>query len=327
MYSKKQTLLACKKAHNFKYVYFWKSCTKNELHIKCPYHGRFTKSVDQHLFRKEGCPTCDQGIYPDYADFVKMMKGVKKPHITLIKPNTFRPSGYMHVKCKRHGIKTQKVTALLNGADCPDCAKGIYSKEDYIAKVNRIHKFIYSYDKIPSGNVHGDVVIGCPQHGDFQLHSLAHLQGSGCRSCTYNDVPHFYIYLFVIKSKSRSFFKVGLAKDVEKREKQLRRGLAEGYTIRLLDSKKFKGAMGAFRTEFFFLDKFPGKPIKDKKIMADGRTETKVNGFTIKKAKELFDALDRKYRREWKTYVPRRQLWNVAERAQAKKKRRFYFKR
>lgn len=327
MYSKKQTLLACKKAHNFKYTYFWGSCTKNELHIKCPFHGRFKKSLDQHLFRKEGCPSCKAGLYPDWKDFVKLMKGIKKPHVKLIKPNAFRPTGYIHVECSRHGIKTQKVTALLNGADCPDCAKGIYSRKDYIAKANRIHKHLYSYDKIPDGNVHGDILVTCPVHGDFQTHSLAHLQGTGCRSCTYNDVKYFYIYLFVIKSKNSSFFKVGLAKDVEKREKQLRRGLAEGYTIRLLDSKKFKGEYSAFKCEGYFLDTMPGKPIKNKKIMKDGRTETKVNGLSIKKAKEVFDAIDRKYRRIYKTYVPRRQLWNVAKRAEEKKKRRFYFKR
>ncbi len=50
--------------------------------------------------------------------------------------------------------------------------------------------------------------------------------------------------------------------------------------------------------------------------------ETRVNGMPVNKALNYFGGLDRRYRRIWKTYIPKRQLWNAEHTASKKKKKR-----
>lgn len=324
-----------RKTNNYRYKYNYKLSTVNDIAAKCAWHGNFKVDAHVHAFRGIGCPHCSHGVMPAYSTLEKHVEKSKElKDIKLIKPTRWSPNGRIGIHCKHHGKSTVAPFNLMWDKGCADCARGIRSNKQYIKEAKKVHKGKdFDYSLIPDGNVHGDVKIGCPVHGVFTVHSLAHIQGTACRSCTYNDSKYFYIYMFLVYNKKtkKGFYKLGLAKSVESREKQLRRALAKGYEIKLLESAKFKNLYGAFKCEYWFLDKFPGKPLTDKKILSEGHTETKLNGMPIKKARSFFLALERRYRRTYKTYHPRRQLWNTEQMMAGKKSKkrhdRFKFKK
>lgn len=330
IFDKNKALLKAKKEHGFKYMYYYNRCTKETVHAKCPYHGDFQVPMFPHVFKRVGCPHCRQGTGLEYSDFKKHFDKLNVKIFKPVKPARWSPFGYMDIKCKHHGKVQVRPFNILNGKGCPDCARGIRSKDQFIKEANKVHKKWFDYSLLKDGNVFGDILVRCPLHGTLRMNSQAHLGGTGCRSCTYKEEKHFYIYLFFITNGKRGFYKLGLAKDVGKREQQLRRGLKEGYRIKLLKALKYRDMYGAFKAEYFFLSSFPGKPITDKTLVKDGSQETRVNGMSVNKALNYFGALDRRYRRIWKDYVPKRQVWvseHLASKKGKKKKRaRFNFK-
>lgn len=331
IFDKNKALLKAKKEHGFKYLYYFNRCDKDTFHVKCPYHGHFTVPAFPHMFKRVGCPTCRSGDPVTYADFKTLFDELNIKSFKPVKPERWSPFGHINIKCKHHGLVPVRPFNLLNGKGCPDCARGIRSKDQFIKEANKVHKKKFDYTLIPDGNVFGDIVIKCPLHGSLRMNSQAHLSGTGCRSCVYKDEQYFYIYLFFVTNGKRGFYKLGLAKDVGKREQQLRKGLKDGYKIKLLKALKYKDAYGAFKAEYFFLSSFPGKPITDKSIVSDGSQETRVNGMSVNKALNYFGALDRRYRRIWKDYVPKRQVWVseylASKKGKKTKRKRFTFKR
>lgn len=55
--------------------------------------------------------------------------------------------------------------------------------KDFIEESNIIHYFKYSYEKTKYVKNREKVIITCPNHGDFTITPLLHLQGQGCQYC------------------------------------------------------------------------------------------------------------------------------------------------
>lgn len=63
---------------------------------------------------------------------------------------------------------------------------GIYNrlnKEDFMAKALAIHGVKYDYSKAIYKTKTTKIIIGCPEHGDFNQSIKSHLSGSGCPRC------------------------------------------------------------------------------------------------------------------------------------------------
>lgn len=332
--NKRHALLLCRKAYNFKYQYNTDLCSKDTIHASCPFHGKFTVNTHRHMFCGESCPKCDAGDVITWKRFQTLIAKKLHKNLTIITPNSWSPFRPLGVKCKHHGRRNMFPSTLLNGKECPDCGKGIRSRKLFISDANKIHKNKFDYSKLPQGNIFGDIIIGCPVHGSIRMHSRAHIQGTGCRSCSdaYSKevkkdkdgkvvskaTNYFWIYLFQINGHGKRFYKVGLTKDMAGREKQLRRGLADGYEIKLIDEAKFNTVMGAFKVEYYFLNTLPGRPVP-KRIMQSGHSESKVNGLTPKDMIKLFQKAERWIRKNHKTYVSKRQVWNGEQRKKRKR--------
>lgn len=55
--------------------------------------------------------------------------------------------------------------------------------EEFIRRAKLVHGDKYDYEKVMYVNMHTDVCIICPVHGEFWQQAQAHVKGCGCSSC------------------------------------------------------------------------------------------------------------------------------------------------
>ena len=92
--------------------------------------------------------------------------------------------------CPEHGEFWQTPQAHVRGNGCPICAnkkrgdtfRG--NSDWFIKKANEIHNNRYDYSKVEYVNASTKVCIICPEHGEFMMTPMAHLNGQGCPKCS-----------------------------------------------------------------------------------------------------------------------------------------------
>lgn len=92
------------------------------------------------------------------------------------------------ITCPVHGDFEQTPGNHLQGYGCSRCSfdKQILTQKEIISKFTKIHGTKYDYSKTVYLGVFKKVTIICPEHGEFEQTSDAHLQGRGCRQCGIN---------------------------------------------------------------------------------------------------------------------------------------------
>lgn len=92
------------------------------------------------------------------------------------------------ITCKEHGDFEQVPNSHLKGKGCMACKlENNTNKKDigyFIDKANKVHNDRYIYIKTCYVLSKKEVVITCPEHGDFNVVAANHLQGQGCPSCS-----------------------------------------------------------------------------------------------------------------------------------------------
>lgn len=69
---------------------------------------------------------------------------------------------------------------------CSKCSgKYQYTTQEYIEKAKSIHNNVYDYSKTKYVKSHSKIEVNCLVHGPFILKAYAHLNGNGCRQCSY----------------------------------------------------------------------------------------------------------------------------------------------
>ena len=115
--------------------------------------------------------------------------------------------------CPVHGEFSQKPDKHIIGHGCPKCAeisranKRRKTTEWFIEKSKEKHANKYDYSKTKFTGVYNDVVIICPQHGEFIQKAINHLNGRGCKKCS-NREPLTYekVASNLSKCKTKSEF-------------------------------------------------------------------------------------------------------------------------
>jgi len=87
--------------------------------------------------------------------------------------------------CKEHGNFNQIPDNHLKGFGCFECSKKDKSinNNDFIEKSLLIHNNKYNYSKTKYTNWCSEVIIICPEHGEFKQVANNHLNGKGCIKC------------------------------------------------------------------------------------------------------------------------------------------------
>lgn len=227
------------KVHGDKYDYSlvkYINC-KTAVDIICREHGIFKQTPNNHLLGKN-CPKCVGGITYKTEDFIKVAKNKfgdlydyslvdYKNNITNIK-----------IICKKHGIVEVEPKKFLKSRGCNLCfPKPSSNTEKFIEKSKLIHGERYDYSLVDYKNRNALVKIICPVHGEFEQSPSGHLSGKGCKICNsvggynltlternkkiwLNDLTN--VYVFKLKNKDEEFFKIGIAKNIKNRMRDMK---------------------------------------------------------------------------------------------------------
>jgi hypothetical protein len=57
------------------------------------------------------------------------------------------------------------------------------TREEFITDSKKIFGDKYDYSKVEYKGAHKKVIIGCSEHGDFEIKPNCHLSGNGCYKC------------------------------------------------------------------------------------------------------------------------------------------------
>lgn len=87
--------------------------------------------------------------------------------------------------CPEHGEFMKTPNKHMSGQGCPACT-GLkrLSTNDFIEKSIKVHGDKYDYSKSVVQTSKSNVVITCPEHGDFKQLPSNHTRGAGCPSCS-----------------------------------------------------------------------------------------------------------------------------------------------
>lgn len=90
--------------------------------------------------------------------------------------------------CPEHGEFWQIPSAHLRGNGCPKCSNAKRGRKtdvtEFIDKCKKKHGNVYDYSKVEYVNSNTKVCIICPEHGEFWMLPMAHLEGQGCPKCS-----------------------------------------------------------------------------------------------------------------------------------------------
>ena len=157
--------------------------------IICPKHGEF-KRFPKNFLKGNGCSGChdrtDKSVDPEILreNFIKKANkkhgdkydyskvDIEKEKITII--------------CKKHGEFKEKPKYHLAGNGCPICGLEERAKsqakttEQFIEEAKKIHGDKYDYSKVDYKNNKEEVIVICPEHGEFLIIPVKLLEGQGC---------------------------------------------------------------------------------------------------------------------------------------------------
>ena len=142
-------ILKAKKIHGNKYDYSLVKYINNstKLIIKCPKHGIFKQTPNNHLTKKQGCPKCNGGVRFTTNDFIskaKKIHGNKYDYSLVDYTNTYTK---IKIICQKHGVFSQRPDNHLNNSGCPICneSKGEKNIRLFLKKnkISYIKQFVF----------------------------------------------------------------------------------------------------------------------------------------------------------------------------------------
>lgn len=201
------------------------------LTIICSVHGEFEQTPHNHLSGK-GCKLC--GIKrrsnkqrKTIEQFIIDARKVHGDRYDYSKSKYVNADTKLTIICSIHGKFKQRPADHLRGRGCRKCKycklrnTKLLTIDEFIRKARKIHGDRYDYSKVEYVNSHTNVIIICPEHGEFTITPNKHLGGRRCTYCsgrkTYN--PHSYDELKKIihqlKLKNRNEYEVWWFKNKE----------------------------------------------------------------------------------------------------------------
>lgn len=148
--------------------------------IICPAHGEFLQDPHIHL-SGSGCPKCS-GNFSNLNYFLENSKMKHGNKYDYSKFKYTRSHEKSIIICPKHGEFLQSPSNhLLYG--CPKCANNYSDKYHFIEKSKKIHDNKYDYSKVKYVNNKNNIIIICPEHGEFSQRPDNHLSGNGCPIC------------------------------------------------------------------------------------------------------------------------------------------------
>jgi hypothetical protein len=175
--------------HNNKYDY---SLIKFEgvmkkIQIKCPKHGVWEVTLDNHINKKSGCPKC-KGRNKTKEEWIEECHKIHntKYNYDLVE-NITNTSQKIKIICPEHGVFKKELNNHLykNKQGCPKCTKygrKTLTTEDIKYKIYNLNTG-YEYDWGSFKGYYKNINIKCSKHGWFKQQISNHLFGQRCPNC------------------------------------------------------------------------------------------------------------------------------------------------
>lgn len=152
--------------------------------ITCKKHGDFKVTPANHLSGK-GCPKCSGKFLTNEERIEIAKKDCNDEKYSFEKTNFYRSKYFTVVTCNIHGdFQTTYDNFVNKHCRCPECAgnkKLTIEEYEKRAKEQYCGKYKYHQDY---KNMHEDILITCPIHGDFKKNPQVHINGQGCPECS-----------------------------------------------------------------------------------------------------------------------------------------------
>ena len=184
--------------HNNKFDYsLIKDLPKRDTKVRiiCPTHGEFEQSFHKHL-SGDGCKKCaGKKLAKERIEHAKIKFKVEAQ---LLHGNKYDYSKSVYtsatdliiITCIQHGDFEQTPNRHLSGSGCKKCAientrkRILIPWEKYKYDLDVIHKSKYDYSKVLWRGVDSNIIVICPNHGDFTIRPADHKSGRGCVVCS-----------------------------------------------------------------------------------------------------------------------------------------------
>ena len=254
--------------------------SKTNVTIVCQKHGEFQQQPSNHL-KGWGCLSCStENRYSSKEVFILEANKVHNDfydYSNSIYKNAKIP---LNIVCPIHGEFEQTPNHHLQGKGCYECGRSktilsrIYTLEEFITKANNVHNNKYSYKYTNYSRADVEVIITCPEHGDFLQKPVNHLTGRGCLKCAKygfkKELPAILYYLKVATENNQVLYKVGITNhSVQERFK-----LNDLNKIEIIKQEEFELGADALNKETEIKRKFKEFQYKGPDILvSNGNTE------------------------------------------------------
>lgn len=163
--------------------------SKTKVKIICPDHGEFEQLPSHHI-KGQTCPKCAVNSRAskhkyDTQSFIEKAKEIHGDKYDYSKVDYTSSKAKVKIICPEHGEFQQSLEKHIHrGQGCPKCVKNFkLDTNSFINKSIKKHGDKYLYDKTDYINSTTNVIITCPEHGDFTQLPSVHLSGGGCPKC------------------------------------------------------------------------------------------------------------------------------------------------
>lgn len=162
--------------------------THSKIGVKCSIHG-WSQQTIKNLFNGHGCRKCSYKIISDKQknDLKYILNKFRIVHNDKYDYSKFIYSKNRNnsiIICPIHGEFYQSAWTHSKGHGCPSCSNNKrLNNTKFISAANKVHNRNYIYDFVDYKNMHSDIKIICPIHGEFIQKAQTHIKGAGCPKC------------------------------------------------------------------------------------------------------------------------------------------------
>lgn len=252
---------------------------KTKIKIRCPKHGEFEQTPDNHL--RYGCRECaneesSERQKMQFYEFKEKALEVHKDRYGYLESSYENLQQKLVIRCREHGEFLQRGASHLRGVGCPRCAidaasaRYMMSREDFITKATEQHANRYTYGNLEYRGAAKKVTVTCPEHGDFSIKATHLVSGVGCPSCAeYGFNPNKPAILYYLRVRGGMGYKIGITN----------RTVAQRFAgpdlarIEVLSEVAYPNGLDALNEEQRVLHQFSTELIPNCTLLTSGNTE------------------------------------------------------
>ena len=180
---------------NGKFIYYADTYIdiKSPMKMKCPIHGVFYQSMENHLKSEFGCIKCSyddrKKPHKTTAEYLQevVIKRNGKPRYNEDKVVYKGAKEKITLICPKHGEFKIIADDYLNGKGCHKCyyENNVISLDEIKRRIKEKFgdKYFYPYIDSEYKDTKSKITVICPIHGESKQTVRSHLNGYGCPMC------------------------------------------------------------------------------------------------------------------------------------------------